>query len=100
LFSLLERARSDQVWEFATSALKTDFRALLREVEPAWVARLVNVGSKTIDSFVVWILNNVPRFEQAAFRTLGLHEAVLRLFDSRSDEARAYAADYARTHAR
>ncbi len=42
----------------------------------------------SIDAFVVWILNNVPQFEQAAFRTLGLHAAVLRLFDSPSDEAR------------
>jgi hypothetical protein len=100
LFALLERARSEQVRNFATTALKTDFRASLREVEPSWVARLVNVGSETIDEFVVWILNNVPRFEQAAFRTLGLHEAVLRLFDSPLYDARAYAAEYARTHAR
>src|SRR5262249_12389816 len=61
LFSLLERARADNVWDFATSALKTDFRTALREVEPAWVARLVNVGSKVVDDFMVWILNNVPR---------------------------------------
>jgi hypothetical protein len=100
LFSLLERAQSDQVRAFATEALKADFRALLREVEPAWVARLVGVGSRAIDEFVVWILNNVPRFEQGAFRTLGLHDAVLRLFDSPADAARTYAADYARTHAR
>jgi hypothetical protein len=100
LFSLLERAKSEQVREFATESLKNDFRATLREVEPEWVARLVNVGSRTIDAFVVWVLNNVPRFEQAAFRTLGLHEAVLRLFDSPAPEARAYAAEYARTHAR
>jgi hypothetical protein len=100
LFALLERARSDRVWEFATSALKTDFRTVLREVEPAWVARLVNVGSRVVDEFVVWVLNNVPRFEQANFRTLGLHEAVLRLFDSPSKDAQAYAAEYARTHAR
>ena len=64
------------------------------------MARLVGVGSRPVDEFVVWILSNVPRFEQAAFRTLGLHDAVLRLFDSPSDEARAYAAEYARTHAR
>ena len=100
LFSLLERAKCEQVWEFATTALKTDFRAVLREVEPEWVIRLVNVNSSTIDDFVVWILGNVPRFEQGAFRTLGLHEAVLRLFDSKSAAARVYAADYARTHAR
>src|SRR5262249_55586115 len=86
--------------EFATLALKTDFRATLREVEPPWVARLVGVGSRTIDEFVVWILNNVPRFEQASFRALGLHGAVLRLVDSPSPEAQAYAAQYARTHAR
>ncbi|HKB35277.1 MAG TPA: BRCT domain-containing protein, partial [Gemmataceae bacterium] len=100
LFSLLERARAEQVWAFATEALKTDFRQQLREVEPEWVVRLLNVGSASIDDFVVWILNNVPCFEQGAFRTLGLHDAVLKLFDSKSNEARRYAADYARTHAR
>jgi hypothetical protein len=100
LFSLLERAQSDKVRAFATEALKADFRAVLREVEPAWVARLVGAGSKAIDEFVVWILTNVPRFEQGAFRSLGLHDAVLRLFDSPSPDARAYAAGYARTHAR
>jgi hypothetical protein len=100
LFALLERARSDQVRLFATEALKADFRTALRDVEPAWVARLVGVGSKAIDDFVVWILTNAPRFEQTAFRSLGLHDAVLRLFDSPSAEARAYAANYARTHAR
>jgi hypothetical protein len=100
LFALLERAQSDQVRAFATEALKADFRAVLREVEPPWVARLVGVGSKAIDEFVVWILTNVPRFEQGTFRSLGLHEAVLRLFDSPSPEARTYAAGYARTHAR
>jgi hypothetical protein len=100
LFSLLERARADAVREFAAAALKADFRQVLRDVEPAWVVRLVGVGSGPVDEFVVWILQNVPKFEQGAFRTLGLHEAVLRLFDSPSDAARKYAADYARTHAR
>jgi hypothetical protein len=100
LFALLERARSDRVRAFAAAALKADFRAALREVEPAWVARLVSVGSAAVDELVVWVLTNVPRFEQAAFRGLGLHEAVLRLFDSPSAAARAYAAGYARTHAR
>ncbi len=85
---------------FAVEALKADFRAVLREVEPAWVVRLVSVGSAAVDDLVVWILTNVPRFEQAAFRSLGLHEAVLRLFDSPSTAARTYAAGYARTHAR
>ncbi len=100
LFGLLERARSDRVRQFAADRLKADFRASLREVEPGWVARLVGVGSRPVDEFVVWVLTNVPKFEQGAFRSLGLHEAVLRLFDSPSASARIYAAEYARTHAR
>ena len=48
LSEVLERAQSEQVREFATSALKTDFRALLREVEPTWAARLVNVQSRAV----------------------------------------------------
>lgn len=100
LFSLLERAESEQARRFAIDALKSDFRASLREVEAPWVNRLIEVGSRTVDSFVVWLLNNVPRFEQGAFRDLGLHASVLKLLDSPSDDARAYGAAYARTHAR
>jgi hypothetical protein len=100
LFGLLERARSDRVRRFAADCLMADFRASLRDVEPGWVARLVGVRSAAVDEFVIWVLTNVPKFEQGAFRSLGLHEAVLRLFDSPSVPARAYAADYARAHAR
>jgi hypothetical protein len=100
LFSLLDRARSDNVRDFAIAALKTDFRETLRDTEPGWVVRLVGVPSRAIHDFVVWILQNVPRFEQGAFRALGLHDAVLKLFDSPSQQAREYAANYARTHAR
>lgn len=100
LFRLLETGRAEQVRSFAVEALKTDFRAALREVEPSWVARLVGVKSASVDNFVIWILNNVPRFEQGAFRALGLHEPVLALLESPSNEARAWAAAYARTHAR
>ncbi|MDY3551722.1 BRCT domain-containing protein [Gemmata sp. JC717] len=100
LFSLLERAKSDAVRDFATTALKTDFRQVLRDTEPAWVVRLVAVPSRAIHDFVVWLLQNVPQFEQSAFRALGLHDAVLRLFESPSADARKYAANYARTHAR
>jgi hypothetical protein len=100
LFSLLERAKSDAVRDYATTALKTDFRQILRDTEPSWVVRLVAVPSRSIHDFVVWLLQNVPKFEQGAFRTLGLHDAVLKLFDSPSEDARKYAANYARTHAR
>jgi hypothetical protein len=100
LFALLERAKADFVREFATAALKADFKPVLREVEPAWVARLATISSAAVHDFIVWILQNVPKFEQGAFRKLGLHDAVLALFDSPSDAARKYAAEYARTHAR
>ncbi|MDE1462427.1 BRCT domain-containing protein [Spartinivicinus poritis] len=100
LFALLEQAQAEQVRRYATTALKTDFRASLREVEPQWISRLVGNQSATIDDFVIWVLDNVPRFEQTAFKTLGLHDSVLALFNSPSDNARVYAATYARTHAR
>ena len=100
LFSLLERAQSDQVLEFAIAALKSDFRASIREVEPEWVIRLVAVHSEPVDAFVVWVLENVPRFESSAFRDLGLHEPVLGLLDSESSEARKFAGTYTRNHAR
>ena len=64
LFSLLERAKSDAVRDYATAALKTDFRQVLRDTEPAWVVRLVAVPSRAIHDFVVWLLQNVPKFEQ------------------------------------
>lgn len=100
VLQLLERARSEQVRKFAVQAIKTDFRASLREVEAPWVARLIAVGSGTVDEFVIWLLANVPKFDQGSFRELGLHEPVLQLLDSRADAARVYAAQYARTHAR
>ncbi|MFM8337215.1 MAG: hypothetical protein ACKODK_16780, partial [Opitutaceae bacterium] len=100
LFTLLERAQSDPVREFAAAGLKTDFKAVLRDVEPAWVVRLAGVPSAVVHEFAVWILQNVPKFEQGEFRKLGLHEPVLKLLDSPSAEAAKYAAAYARTHAR
>lgn len=100
LFTLLERARAEPVREYAVKALKANFRAALREVEATWVCRLIHVRSATIDEFVVWLLGSVPKFEEAAFRELGLHDAVLSLLDSASGTAAERAAAYARTHAR
>jgi len=100
LFSLLERAQCDRVRDFAVRALQQDFRVALREVEASWVSRLVAVDSTVVHEFVIWLLDNAPRFEQAAFRELDLHVAVLRLLDSDSRPAAEYAAKYARTHAR
>ena len=100
LFGLLETANSEQARRFAAEALRSDFRATLRTVEPDWVARLCYGESRIVHDLVVWILQNVPKFEQSAFAELGLREPVLTLMDSPSDAARAYAAAYARTHAR
>ena len=100
LFTLLEQAQSGQAARFAVDALKRDFRTALRSVEPAWVVRLIAARKDTVDGFVVWLLENVPRFEQGAFVEMGLHDAVLTLLDSPSDGARKYAASYLRTHAR
>jgi len=100
LFGLLETARCEKARQFAIDSLKADFRASLRELESSWVARLANTESGAIHEFMVWILENGPKFEQSGFRENGLHEAVLRLFDSPSSTAAVYAADYARTHAR
>ncbi|MFO0822145.1 MAG: hypothetical protein U0792_03330 [Gemmataceae bacterium] len=47
-----------------------------------------------------WWIWRTCRSSSRAFRTLGLHEYVLKLFDSPSQSAREYAAKYARTHAR
>ena len=100
LFELLQRAKNDAVKEYAISALKSDFRSVLREIEPRWVRHLIGKRDELVHQFVVWILQNVPRFEQASFQDLELHEAVLRLLESPSATAREYASSYARTHAR
>ena len=100
LFTLLEQANSEKVRTFAITALKEDFRTVLREVEASWVARLAYVESASAHEFIVWLLKNVPKFEQASFREMGLHEALLLLLDSPSNDARTYAAEYARTYAR
>ncbi len=100
LFALLERARSEQARSFAIEGLKADFKSQLRDLDTQNVLRLIQVNSGTVHEFAVWLLENAPRFEQAAFRELGLHDAVLALLDSPGDKARKYAAKYARTHAR
>ncbi len=100
LFTLLESSQSERVQEFAINLLKSEFRAVLRDTDPAWVVRLTNIKSGIVDEFIVWILKNTPRFELAQYKQLGLHEVVLKLLFSDSRAALNYALDYARTHAR
>ncbi|VAW77645.1 hypothetical protein MNBD_GAMMA12-984 [hydrothermal vent metagenome] len=100
LFTLLESSQSEQVQEFAINLLKSEFRAVLRDTDPAWVVRLTSIKSEVVDEFIVWILKNTPRFELAQYKQLGLHEVVLKLLFSDSRSAVNYALDYARTNAR
>ncbi len=99
LFSLLERASSQQVQRFAIDSLKNDFRSSLRDIEASWVQRLSG-RSPIVDEFIVWILDNVPKFEQAALADLGLKDTVIALLQSNSSKACQYGADYVRAHAR
>jgi len=64
LFSILQSAERDDVLRYAVAALKTDFRTVLREIEPRWVRQLINNDKAVVHEFVVWILENVSRFEQ------------------------------------
>lgn len=100
LFSLLQNADNDHVIQYAVAALKSDFRTVLREIEPSWVRQLISSDKSVVHKFVVWILESVPRFEQSNFRELELHDSVLQLLDSPLAAARQFAAEYARVHAR
>ncbi len=100
LFELLQRAQNTKVLKYAVAALKTDFRTVLRAVEPVWVRQLIHRDNATVHEFAVWVLENVPQFEQSKFRELELHDAVLQLLQSPSGPARSFAAKYARVHAR
>ena len=100
LFAILQHSKRDDVLLYAVAALKTDFRTVLREIEPRWVRQLINNDNGVVHDFVVWILNNVSKFEQSKFRELELHDSVLQLLDSPSAAARLLAAKYARVHAR
>lgn len=100
LFALLERARNEHVRSFAIEGLKADFRAELRELGIPTIQRLIRVDSGTVQNFAVWLLENAPRFEQTAFKDLGIHNDVLSLLDSEAPSARKYAVKYVRAHAR
>jgi len=103
LFSLLNQATHWSVTRFAVSRLQEDFRTELREIDPQWVRNLLFAGSGDRDAqltFAIWLLKNVPKFEQSQFRELGFHEHLLALLDSNNREIYDYAIAYARNYAR
>ncbi|MGB0845848.1 MAG: BRCT domain-containing protein [Thiolinea sp.] len=102
LLRLMEIARSETMREYASDALKTDFAITLRTIETHSILSLmaINANSPTVDSFIVWTLKQASRFEQHQFRELGLHDGIIRLLESPAADARQYACDYVRAHAR
>ena len=102
LLRLLTMARSEFIRGYACGALKHDFKVVLRDVEPQWIIDLaaLPVASASIDGFIIWLLQNSPKLEQHQFRSLGLHESVLGLLESKESSARNYAVAYVKAHAR
>jgi hypothetical protein len=102
LLRLLSKARAEKIRQYACDALKTDFKVVLRDVNPQWLIELANLAVKSaaIDNFIVWLLQNSPKLEQQNFRHLGLHSVVIGLLESNDKEALSYAIQYAKTYAR
>ncbi|TXH70235.1 MAG: hypothetical protein E6Q83_06825 [Thiothrix sp.] len=102
LLRLLGMAKAEHIRNYACTALKTDFKVSLRDVDAQWLIDLANlpVRSKSVDNFMVWLLQNSPKLEQQQFRKLGLHQVVLGLLESEDNEALNYAIQYVKAQAR
>lgn len=99
LMLLLETCEGDAAAFFAIHSLRRDFPEVLRNVTPAWLARLARRPLASAHEFLVDTLQGSPEFHQGKLRALGLHDAVLELLLSPSARARTYAMEYARAHA-
>lgn len=99
LLHLLEVAHDGFACNFAIQVLRTEHALTLRAVDPAWLARLGRRPIAAVQGFVVRLLHESPQFHQSKLRELGLHEMVVGLLRSTSDEARAYALSYCTAHA-
>ncbi len=99
LLRLLEDARNAQVCDFAIRSLEQDFKDALRQVEPAWLARLGRKPLEIVHDFIIKLLRDNPEFHQSKLKQLGLHDMVLGLLYSNNSPARRYAIDYARAYA-
>jgi len=99
LLRLLEDAQSNEVCQFAIRCLEHDFPERMRAVEPAWLARLGRKPLESVHDFVVKVLRDDPRFHPSKLAGLGLHELVVALLRSESNDARKYAIEYVRAHA-
>ncbi|MFO1351632.1 MAG: hypothetical protein U1F68_13575 [Gammaproteobacteria bacterium] len=99
LLRLLEDAQHDTICGFAIRSLEEDFKNALRDLGPAWIARIGVKPLKSAHEFVIKLLRDNPEFHQSKLKQLGLHDMVLGLLASESEAARRYAIDYARAYA-
>lgn len=101
LLWLLEQARNDQVCDFAILCLEQDFKdsGVLRDADPAWLARVGARPLPALHGFVVRLLHASPEFHQSKLAELGLHDTVLGFLASGNGQARDYALSYARGYA-
>lgn len=99
LMDLLERCGNDLVARFAIQSLRRDFPERLRNVTPAWLARLAKRPLESAHEFLVETIQGSPELHPSKLRALGLHEAALDLLASPGAKPRAWAIEYARAHA-
>lgn len=101
LLRLLLTAKNEAVRQFATDSLKHDFSNQLRDVSVATIQQLsaTSQRSNAKDEMIVWLISQSPNFEQSQFRTLGLHEVVLKLLFSHEPQSAKYAFEYAKSYA-
>lgn len=101
LLRLMLTAKNEAVRQFATDSLKNDFKNELRNVSVATIQQLstINQRSNAKDELIVWLISQSPNFEQSQFRSLGLHDVVLKLLFSKEPQAAKYAFDYAKSYA-
>ncbi len=99
LMLLLETCKADVGASFAIDGLRALFPDALRNVSPAWLARLAFRPLEAAHDLLVETLEASPEYHQGKLQKLGLHDAVLKLLVSPSAKARKYAIEYARGHA-
>ncbi len=99
LLRLLEDAANDTVCRFVIRSLQADFKDNLRNLDPAWLARIGGKDLPTVDGFVIELLEGNPEFHQSKLKKLGLEEMVIGLLQSSNDKAVGYAIEYCNAHA-
>lgn len=96
LLRLLDHAEANEVCRFAIIGLEAAFADDLRDVDPSWLLRLGHKTLPAVHDFVVRLLQATPKFHPSKLAGLGLEPLMLRFLTSPSNDARAFALEYAR----